>query len=286
MKRLLCLTGRIYGVFTLHRALLVMVFVVGCYADAMSQTLQKPIEGDSLSFMGFFTVGYGFGSFDIDQLNQTLRKSNLNEIKSAVSFYNVSAKVPLGKKFLLGSDFKSFTENSSTTKDTSGVFQATIRSLEGGLNLGYLLVQNSSVLVVPSVGFSAGFNFTDIYISGVYSPFPRTTVKDELLHGSRPEINKMVAYINLSIEMEAYFKLFSFGVKETPVQELPNKPVSVQDRGEIWLGGFASYNPLLTSTLQKSTSDFFSSSGIGYNPSAVNYGLRLMFTTSLRLLVP
>ncbi|MBI3258533.1 MAG: hypothetical protein HYZ54_03495 [Ignavibacteriae bacterium] len=286
MKRLLCFSIKACKSTGVRIALFAFVLLLLWNVHALSQTLQKPIEGDSLSFTGFVTLGYGFGSLDVEQLNQVLKKSNLSEIKSSVSFYNLNAKLPIGKNFLLGSDIKSFSENSSLTRDTSGSFVTKIQSLEAGINLGYLLVQNSSVIVAPSVGFAAGFNLTDIYITGVYLAFPRSSVKDELLNGFHPEITKMVSYINLSIELEAYFKLFGFGVKETPVQELPNKPVSIQNRGELWLGGFVSYNPLLTSNFVTGTSDFFSSASLGYKPSTLNYGVRLMFTTSLRLIVP
>ena len=47
---------------------------------ASAQTLQKPIEGDSLSYAVFMTSGIGWMTYDVEQLNTSLKNSKLNRV--------------------------------------------------------------------------------------------------------------------------------------------------------------------------------------------------------------
>ncbi len=286
MQHSLCFAGNMYELFSLRHALLMAAFAFCCNTDILSQTtVEKPITEDSMSFKGLFSVGYGFGTMDMKQLNQTLIESNLNTVEEQMSFINANAKIPIGKKFLLGADIKGLFLNTSSTLDSIGIYQVTANSYDFGMNVGYLLFQSSSLLILPSIGLSSGSNSTYVTLRSKSSEEPHPTVKDELLNSSVDNIQESVGYLNLSFQMEAYLKLFSIGGNETSVHTIHDKSVNVQHTSDIWLCGFVTYNQILVSpSFEKGVTlyDNFSHGSIGYKPSAVNYGLRLMFTSSLR----
>ncbi len=252
---------------------------------ASAQTLQKPIEGDSLSYAAFMSTGIGWMTFDVEQLNSSLKDAKLNIVEDNSIVYSLDSKLPLGKGFLLGSNLYYAPLSSNVTNDTSGGIRTALSSFGVHLNLGYSLVHNSSFLVVPSVGLGFGFSTLEIKrlnTANLGIP-PNGTLRDQLDAKSSSTVDYSTITINLAIGIEGYFKVLSFGLQENVIQDKPNTRVNVQTRGEIWLGGYASYNPCLTSTTSNGT---VNNDSYGFTPSGLHYGIRLMATTALRYIVP
>ena len=251
---------------------------------ASAQTLPKPIEGDSLSYAAFLSTGIGWLTFDVEQLNTSLKNAKLNIVGDNSTVYSLDSKLPVGKGFLLGSNLYYAPLSSNVTNDTSGGIRTALSSFGVHLNLGYSLVHNSSFLVVPSVGLGFGFNSLGIKRQSTnYLGLPYGTLRDQLDAKSSSTVDYSTININLSIGIEGYLKVLSFGLQENVIQDKPNTRVNVQTRGEIWLGGYASYNPCLTSTTTNGT---VNNDSYGFTPSGMNYGIRLMATTALRYIVP
>jgi|JI8StandDraft_1071087.scaffolds.fasta_scaffold125133_2 hypothetical protein len=252
---------------------------------ASAQTLQKPIEGDSLSYAAFLSTGMGWMTFDVEQLNTSLKNAKLNTVADNSIVYSLDSKLPVGKGFLLGSNLYYAPLSSNITSDTSGGIRTTLSSFGVHLNLGYAFVQNSSFLVVPSVGLGFGFNTLEIkrLNTANFGIPPNGTLRDQLDAKSSSTVDYSTININLGIGIEGYLKVLSFGLQENLIQDKPNTRVNVQTRGEIWLGGYASYNPCLTSSTTNGT---VNNSNFGFAPSGMNYGIRLMATTALRYIVP
>lgn len=251
---------------------------------ASAQTLQKPIEGDSLSYAVFMSTGIGWMTFDVEQLNSSLKDAKLNIVRDNSIVYSLDTKLPLGKGFLLGSNLYYAPHSSNVTNDSSGVIRTVLSSFGAQLNLGYSLVHNSSFLVVPSVGLGFGFNSLEIKRQSTnYLWLPNGTLRDQLDAKRSSTVDYSTITINLGIGIEGYLKVLSFGLQENVIQDKPNTLVNVQTRGEIWLGGYASYNPCLTSTTTNGT---VNNDSYGFTPSGLHYGIRLMATRALRYILP
>lgn len=251
---------------------------------ASAQTLQKPIEGDSLSYAVFMTSGIGWMTYDVEQLNTSLKNSKLNTVEDNAMFVGIDTKLPVGKGFLFGSGFYYAPEIARVTNDTGGSIRTSLSSFGASLNLGYSIVHNKSFLLFPSVGFGFGLNLTKIeQAENIWFGMPGATIRDQLNSSQSREVENSTININLNIGIEAYVKLFGFGVQENDIQDKPNTPVKAQTRGEIWIGGFASYNPCLTSTTTNGT---VNNDSYGFTPSGLHYGIRLMATTALRYILP
>ncbi len=250
---------------------------------ASAQTLQKPIEGDSLSYAVFMTSGIGWMTYDVEQLNTNLKNSKLNAVEDNAMFVGIDTKLPVGKGFLLGSGFYYAYGLASITDDSSSSIRTSLSSFGASVNLGYSLVHNKSFLLFPSVGFGFGLNSTKIkHTDNIWFGMSGATIRDQLNSSQSRVVENSTININLNIGIEAYVKLFGFGVQENDIQDKPNTPVKAQTRGEIWIGGFASYNPNITSSSGYGTI----ADNLRFAPSGVQYGIRLMATTALRYIVP
>ncbi|MBK9249228.1 MAG: hypothetical protein IPM69_14220 [Ignavibacteria bacterium] len=249
-----------------------------------AQTLQKPLEGDSLSYAAFVSSEIGWMSFDVEQLNTSLKNSNLNPVDDNAMVLGMDTKISVGKGFLFGSGLYYVPPFSSVSPDTLGDIRTDLSSFGAHLRLGYSFVQNSSFLVVPSVGLGFGFNSMDINRKNTnFLGIPSGNLRGELDARSSSIVEYTTLNINLGIGIEGYFKVLSLGLQETVIQDKPNTRVSAQTRGEIWLGGYVSFNPCLTSV---TSNGIVNNDSRGFAPSGMQYGIRLMATTALRYIVP
>lgn len=275
--------------------LLIAVFTFYSNGTATSQILKKPIEGDSLSFATFLTFGAGIASRDVTGLNNSLRQSKLNEVSDNTMYIGITTKQRLdsilfGSGFFLGADLNYHFPTTTTTKDTIGTYFCDLVSLEGGINFGYSVLHNNSVLLMPSIGFTFGADFTHVYnsVGPAYQDYPYPTqvpvardIKDEVMLSRNRSIKSVTAHLNFSFAMEGYIKLINFGIREDEVQGKPNKPVNIQNRTDLWLGGYIAYQ------LHHSTSSITSSYYLqDFATCGINFGIRLMVSTSLRYVDP
>jgi hypothetical protein len=268
----------------IHVAICFTVCII-CFTESAWSQIPKPNEGDSLSYVGFFYSGISFRSLDVERLNSSLKDSKLNAVEDNAMFVEVGMKQSVGKGFLLGGIFNYLVGKSTRTIESNGNFNTYLSSFSVGLDLGYTVVQNSSVLILPSVGLTTGLNWTDITYASQSGAIPITlsnSIRNQLTVHPAKEIGNTTININIALAVETYFKLFSFAIKEEQLQGKPNAVIIAQSRSELWFGGFISYNPLLDS--QSITS--ISSPEIGFTPSGFNYGFRLLSSTALRLLAP
>lgn len=290
MNHLNCLAGKTYSSIAVKFALLIAVFTFCSNGTATSQMLKKPIEGDSLSFATFLTFGAGMGSRDVTGLNNSLKLSNLNTVGENTTYISFTTKQPLGGGFFIGEDFFYHIPTSTATPDRVGTYSCDLVSLEGNLNFGYAVLHNNSVFLMPSAGVTLGADFTHIYnsVGPAIEGYPYPTqvpvakkLRDEVMFSRDRSIESVIAHLNFSIAMEGYVKLLNFGIREDEVQVKPNKPVNVQNRTDLWLGGYIAYHLLHSSS--NITSSYYLQD---YATSGLNVGIRLMVSTSLRYVDP
>ncbi len=281
MKHLLCLVGRICKMFNVSLVILIVLIAICENTEALSQrAIQKPIEGDSLGFRGCMSFGIGYGSLDVNKLNETLKLSKLNTVESNTLMATLNLRMPLGKGFLLGIEGTNYFEVSSRIEDTNGAFSTSLSGYELGVNLGYFLIHNKLFMVIPSIGSSSGWNTTTVSFTSNKSTGPITFydgIKTELLNQDLRQIEGTTTNLNLSFRMDAFLKLFTISTETQEMQGLPYRPINSENRTDMWIGGFACYNLWLNSN--------YTNGNIRFNPSGFNFGASIMFTFSSRLIV-
>lgn len=273
---------------------LCLIIIAVCSTTPIYAQKSKPLPSteDSLSLTGTFKAGFGRGSLDVRALNQSLTKSKLNTIADNTIFVDIGGVLWLWKGLVLDYDINYQFSTSSETKDKDGNFLAKVESVGTDLTLGYTIVNNQSIVLIPSIGLSTGYYATDITYdrAGAAPPSPSpgntgTGIREGLVGYSNSSIFDFTIPMLAALKIEGYYKVKSFAVAEEHVAFVePNKDITIQTRNEIWLGGYLSYySPLqeVKSTLASDNS-WQKKDEIGYSAGGINVGLHLVWALSMR----
>ncbi len=249
-------------------------------AQTYAQTLPKPLEGDSLSYTGFYSLGCGSQRLDVNQLNTILAGSHSNTVDNDAWFVDIGYRRPLGKGFTLGAEFRYFFCPTSHTMGDSlnsfTEFKTVLSSYEVGTRFGYYAVQQPYLMILPSIGVTVGYDKIAISSGTVMNISSPANFINQLQAAQRT-ISQVVYHCNLTVGVEASVKVLSFGINETTFQDAPNSVIKAQHREELWFTGFASFNPTVGVMHENAT---------GFSPSGFMFGIRLSSTICLRYIVP
>lgn len=267
-----------------------------CIAAFSQSNVSIPVAKDSLDRLGFIKFGIGRGSFNVTDLNLSLRKSKLNEIKDIGNAVNLECVLMMGKGLVLDYGFNYNFGQSSVTKDKDGVFTTKIASFGLELNLGYALIDKPSFILIPSVGINTGDYTTEISLAR-NGPMPvseqnntESRIRERLVNHTDASISEISFGMGSTCKLSAYFKLKSYKVEEDEIAfRGPRENIKIQTRDEIWLGTYISYYSQagFSSSQFSNMYDFMNKrDGIGYGSGGINFGLQFVWSMSMRELKP
>lgn len=281
-----------------YRILFCTILLFCCsFIQSFSQSnVSIPVAKDSLDRLGFIKFGIGRGSFNVTDLNLSLRKSKLNEIKDIGTAVNLECVLMMGKGLVLDYGFNYNFGQSSVTNDKDGVFTTKIASFGLELNLGYAIIDKPSFILIPSVGINMGDYTTEIAlvhngpIPLLEQNNPESSIRERLVNRPDASISEISFGIGSTCKLSAYFKLKSYKVEEEEIAfRGPRENIKIQTRDEIWLGTYISYYSQAGFSSSQFTNMFDlmnKRDGIGYGGGGINFGLQFVWAMSMRELKP